>query len=118
MPPDEASLLAAVLDDPDADAPRLAYADFLAESSRAADLARAEIIRLQIELTHLPDDDPRWPGLVGRERDLLERYRAVWEKPLRDRFRPSLASPGRWLKSQLFGSGGLGGFRRRLVEYV
>lgn len=118
MPPNEASLLGAVLADPAADAPRLAYAEFLLESSRTADQARAEFIRLQIELTHLPDDDPDWPARVGRERELLERYRAVWEKPLRDRFRPSLTSPGRWLKSQLFGSGGLWGFRRGFVENI
>jgi uncharacterized protein (TIGR02996 family) len=118
MPPNEASLLGAVLADPAADSPRLAYAAFLAESSRSADQARAEFIRLQIELTHLPDNDPQWADRVGRERELLERYRALWEKPLRDRFRPSLASPGRWLKSQLFGSGGLWGFRRGFVENV
>jgi uncharacterized protein (TIGR02996 family) len=118
MPSDEASLLAAVLADPDADAPRLAYANHLAESSRPADLARAEFIRLQIELTHLSAEDHRWPSLIGRERDLLERHRASWEKRLRDRFRPSFSSPGRWLKSQLFGSGGLWGFRRGFVENI
>lgn len=118
MPPDEASLLGAVLADPDADEPRLIYAEFLAETSRSADQARAEFIRLQIDLARRPADDPDWPARVGRERELLEKYRAVWEKPLRDRFRPPLASPGRWLKSQLFGSGGLWGFRRGFVENI
>ncbi|HKB01732.1 MAG TPA: TIGR02996 domain-containing protein, partial [Gemmataceae bacterium] len=118
MPPDEASLLGAVLADPDADAPRLAYAGFLAESSRTPDQARAEFIRVQIDLARLPADDAGWPVRVGRERELLEKYRAVWEKPLRDRFRPPLASPGRWLKSQLFGSGGLWAFRRGFVENI
>jgi uncharacterized protein (TIGR02996 family) len=118
MPPDEAPLLGAILADPAADEPRLAYADFLAQSSRTADQARAEFIRLQIDLAHLPDEDARWPGMIGRERDLLERYRALWEKPLRDTFRPPLGSPGRWLRSHLFGSGGLWGFRRGFVENI
>jgi uncharacterized protein (TIGR02996 family) len=41
MSPDEASRLHAVLADPDADEPRLAYADYLATSSRSPDQARA-----------------------------------------------------------------------------
>jgi uncharacterized protein (TIGR02996 family) len=118
MSPDEASLLRAVLAAPDADEPRLAYADRLAESSRNSDLARAEFIRLQIELAQLPDEDPRWPTLIGRERELLGRYRTGWERPLRDRFKPPLASPGRWLRTQLFGNGGRWGFRRGFVEHI
>jgi uncharacterized protein (TIGR02996 family) len=117
MSPDEV-LLRAVLAEPEADAPRLAYADHLLTSSRPADQARAEFIRVQVDLARLPADDPRWPGLVGRERELLDQYRAAWEKPLRDRFRPSLATPGRWLRSHLFGGGGLWGFRRGFVEHI
>ena len=118
MSPAESSLLRAVLTDPDADEPRLAYADHLAESSRTSDHARAEFIRVQIELARLPDNDPRWPTLVGHEHELLCRYRTAWEKPLRARFRPPLASPGRWLRSHLFGSGGRWGFRRGFVEHI
>jgi uncharacterized protein (TIGR02996 family) len=118
MPPAEAPLLGAILADPDAEEPRLAYAELLSHSSRAADQARAEFIRVQIDLARLPTDGTRWLGLVGRERELLERFRAAWEKPLRDTFRPSLGSPGRWLRSHLFGSGGLWGFRRGFVEHV
>src|SRR5207244_1721028 len=103
--PDLAPLLRAVLEAPDADEPRLAYADQLANSSRAVDQFRAEFIRLQIELHHLPDSDPKWPKLIGRERELLEQYRAAWERPLRNLIRPSIASPGRWLRSRLFGNG-------------
>lgn len=118
MSPAEASLLRAVLAAPDADEPRLAYADLLAQSSRSSDQARAEFIRLQVDLARLPDGDPQFPSMVARERELLGRYRVAWERPLRDRFRPSLASPGRWLRSHLFGSGGLWGFRRGFVEHV
>ena len=115
-PPKRPSL--PVLAAPDADEPRLAYADYLDKSSRTADQARAEFIRIQIELARLPDDDPRWAMLIGRERELLGRYRAGWERPLRDRFKPRLASPGRWLRTQLFGSGGRWGFRRGFVEHI
>jgi uncharacterized protein (TIGR02996 family) len=118
MSPDLAAQLRAVLDEPEADQPRLAYAARLAESSRIADQARAEFIRLQIEVSRLTDADLRWPKLVGRERDLLDEHRAAWEKPLRDRLRPSLASPGRWLRSHLFGCGGHWSFRRGFVEHV
>src|SRR5262245_8224271 len=118
MAPAESSLLRAVLADPDGDEPRLAYADLLADSSGSSDQARAEFIRIQIELARLPDNDPRWPTLVGQEHELLGRYRTTWEKPLRARFKPPLASPGRWLRSHLFGSGGRWGFRRGFVEHI
>src|SRR5918993_1165617 len=65
-----------------------------------------------------PGDSPTWVTRFGRERELLERYRAAWEKPLRDLFRPAFSSPGRWLKSHLFGSGGLWGFHRGVIEHV
>src|SRR6059058_2010434 len=58
MSPAESSLLRAVLADPDADEPRLAYADHLAESSRTNDQARAEFIRVQIELANCPTTTP------------------------------------------------------------
>ena len=118
MPADEASALRAVLTAPAADEPRRAYAERLAASARPADRARAEFIRLQLELETLPGADPRWPTLVARERELLDRHRAAWEKPLRDLFRPPLASPGRWLRSHLFGSGGLWAFHRGFVEHI
>jgi uncharacterized protein (TIGR02996 family) len=118
MSPDEAFLLRAVLAAPDADEPRLAYADHLAQSSRTSDQARGEFIRLQIELARMPDEDTSWPTLIGRERELLARYRTSWERPLRDRFKPPLASPGRWLRTRLFGNGGRWGFRRGFVEHI
>ena len=114
----EPALLRAVLADPRADEPRRAYADFLAESSRPADQARGEFIHLQLDLAKQSGESPTWASRYARERELLERYRAAWEKPLRDKVRPSLASPGQWLKSHLFGSGGRWGFRRGFIEHV
>jgi uncharacterized protein (TIGR02996 family) len=118
MASDEPALLRAVLADPDADEPRRAYAAFLAQSERPADQARAEFIHTQLDLNHQSSEGHTWAERVGRERDLLERYRTIWEKPLRDRLRPSVVSTGRWLKSHLFGSGGRWGFRRGFVEHV
>ena len=59
-------LLNAVIAAPDDDAPRLAYADVLADGERA------EFIRVQCRLERASQDDP-WPEWVGRERDLLAR---------------------------------------------
>jgi uncharacterized protein (TIGR02996 family) len=118
MPAAEPDLMRAVLTNPQADEPRRAYANFLAESSRPSDQARAEFIHLQLDLAKQSGDSPTWAARFGRERELLERYRVAWEKPHRDLFRPSFASPGRWLKSHLFGSGGLWGFRRGFIEHI
>src|SRR5262245_46165485 len=58
-------------------APRLVYADYLDE---AGDPARAELVRVQVALAHLPDDDPRYPELVDRLDELraanIERWSA------------------------------------------
>ncbi|HEX3148547.1 MAG TPA: hypothetical protein VHR66_10715 [Gemmataceae bacterium] len=118
MSSDEPALLRAVLADPLADEPRRAYAAFLAQSERPTDRARAEFIYTQLDLNRQSGEGHTWAERVGRERELLERHRVAWEKPLRDRLRPSLASTGRWLKSHLFGSGGRWGFRRGFVEHV
>jgi uncharacterized protein (TIGR02996 family) len=110
--------LRVVLAHPADDKPRLLYADALAQSPRPADQARAEFIRIQLELAVLPPNDPCWPRLIGQERELLEQHRAAWERPLRESFRPSLSSPGRWLRSHLFGGGGRWGFQRGFVEHI
>src|SRR5262245_42365097 len=54
---DEASLLAAICDNPEEDTPRLAFADWLDENGRRDDRMRAAFIRAQIELARLPEDD-------------------------------------------------------------
>jgi len=91
---DEHALLAAIAAHPDEDTPRLAYADWLDEHATSdAQRARAEFIRVQCEQARLeglstgagdrPPDDTLLPGLRRRGDRLLERYRTVWESPLR-----------------------------------
>ena len=117
---DDAGLLKAVLTEPDQDKPRLAYAAWLRDRPRAsaAQRARAELIRVQIDLEHLRDGDRSWPELARRERELLEAFQRAWEKPLRSLLVPGLRRPGAWLHARLFGRGGIWGFRRGFVEQV
>ncbi len=115
---DEPALLRAILADPESDAARLTYADALNQSKRPGDVDRGEFIRLQVNLARVVNTDPKWPAMVGRERDLLAKYRAAWERPLRRLFAPTAAAPVQWLKSHLFGLGGAWGFRRGFVEHV
>ena len=74
--PQEDALLKAVLADPDDDAPRLIYADWLDENGQAE---RAEFIRVQCELARTDDDDPRWPDLEAREAQLLRDFSPSWD---------------------------------------
>jgi uncharacterized protein (TIGR02996 family) len=73
------ALLAAVLDAPDDDAPRLVYADWLDEHGQPD---RAEFIRVQIERARLPPDDPRAQALEAREAALVRTHREAWLKEL------------------------------------
>jgi uncharacterized protein (TIGR02996 family) len=65
----------AFLDDiqahPDDDAPRLIYADWLADNGNPA---RAEFIRVQIERARLDEDDPAQDELERREHRLLREH--------------------------------------------
>ncbi|HKB05988.1 MAG TPA: TIGR02996 domain-containing protein [Gemmataceae bacterium] len=69
------ALLAAVLADPDDDAPRLVYADWLDEHARHE---RAALIRLQVEHARLPAYDPRRQVLARQANRLLDLYRDAW----------------------------------------
>jgi uncharacterized protein (TIGR02996 family) len=75
---DEA-FLQAILDNPDDDAVRLVYNDWLEEHGQPD---RAAFIRVQIALNALPDDDPRRPELEARERQLLGEYGEEWARSL------------------------------------
>ena len=57
------------------DRPRLVYADFLDDSGAPE---RAELIRVQLALARLGEDDPRRPELSDRQAELLARNRAAW----------------------------------------
>jgi uncharacterized protein (TIGR02996 family) len=75
-------LLQAIIETPEDDAPRLIYADWLAEHGGPDDVARAEFIRLQIDKARLPEDDPRLPELNTREQFLLETHGESWRHDL------------------------------------
>jgi uncharacterized protein (TIGR02996 family) len=77
---DEDALLLGIIENPDADAPRLVYADWLEERGKQE---RAEFIRVQCELAKLPEGDPRRARLEPRERRLLKKHKKEWSGPLR-----------------------------------
>jgi uncharacterized protein (TIGR02996 family) len=64
-----------ILENPEDDAPRLVYADWLTDHG---DETRAEFIRLQCELARLDRYDPRRPGLERREGELLAAHGFRW----------------------------------------
>jgi uncharacterized protein (TIGR02996 family) len=72
--------LARVREVPDADEPRLIYADWLDEQG---DGDRAEFIRAQIALARLPEYDRRRVELVKDVQDLLARHADAWAAPFR-----------------------------------
>lgn len=88
------SFLAAILDKPDDDGPRLVYADWLEERGETA---RAEFIRVQIELARdaIPMEE-QFGALRRRESELLRDHRVMWLEPLLLRIeaeRPQAPSP-------------------------
>jgi uncharacterized protein (TIGR02996 family) len=89
----QAAFLAAIRDDPDDDAARLVFADWLEDHG---DSARAELIRIQCALADLEQDDPSREELQRREGDLLFQHGADWrDSPPPDvqvAFRRGLAS--------------------------
>jgi uncharacterized protein (TIGR02996 family) len=101
MSPDN-PFLKALLAEPDDDTLRLAMADWLDENDQPA---RAEFVRVQIELVRGVEDRERLRYLEVRQRDLLIAHDVEWVKPLADVLK---CKPGEW-----------GGwvFRRGFVEY-
>src|SRR3954451_12292860 len=75
---DEAGLLDAVVREPDDDLHRMVYADWLEERGQGA---RAEFIRVQVELARPAADRPRRAELLRREKTLLARNGRRWAKP-------------------------------------
>jgi uncharacterized protein (TIGR02996 family) len=72
------AFLHAILADPDADAPRLVYADWLEERG---DAHRAEFIRVLCAFARLPPDGPR-AALFERAAELLSYHHREWIAPL------------------------------------
>src|SRR3954470_1879563 len=79
MAPDEAAFLEGVCVEPDQDAPRLIFADWLDERNDP----RGEFIRVQVALSQLSDRDLRRDQLVEREAMLLARFHSLWSEPLK-----------------------------------
>jgi uncharacterized protein (TIGR02996 family) len=78
---DQLALLAAVLEFPEQDAPRLIYADWLDEHG---DAPRAEFIRVSVELAWRPYSERRtahYRDLLVRFRALVAAHRAAWVAP-------------------------------------
>ena len=69
------AFLADVIENPDDDAPRLVFADWLDDNGQSE---RAEFIRLQCRLVALPEDDPACDDLEARQRELLAAHERAW----------------------------------------
>src|SRR5215510_14180756 len=91
---DESALLAAIRANPDDDTPRLVFADWLDEQGGESNAARAEYIRLGIELARIDEDDPdrktraRRKALGERSNAIEKRYKKVWGAALTGRKGP------------------------------
>src|SRR6266511_2319846 len=70
----EDAFLQAVLDEPDDEAPRLIYADWLQERGDP----RGEFIQVQCQLARLRAGDPRRVALEVEEQELFDEYGAEW----------------------------------------
>jgi uncharacterized protein (TIGR02996 family) len=75
LTPEDHDFIRQILAGPDDDAPRLAYADWLAEQGERD---RAEFIRCQIEATRLAPQDPRREEAAARANQLLQAHEAQW----------------------------------------
>lgn len=79
---DNEALFQTILENPDDDAPRLVYADWLEEHG---DSARAEFIRVQCQMAVLNEanrNQPQWENLKLREKELLAAHGVAWALPL------------------------------------
>lgn len=81
---EETAILQEILEHPDDDVPRLIYADWLEDHGGPMEQARAEFIRLQIQLSRMPGDDERRPELEALERRMRKRHERQWLGELRE----------------------------------
>ncbi|HTU17985.1 MAG TPA: TIGR02996 domain-containing protein [Gemmataceae bacterium] len=72
-----------ILADPDDDAPRLIFADWLEEQGDVASVARAEFIRVQCALAVGEVSEQRRAELERRQQQILESYASEWARPIR-----------------------------------
>src|SRR5262245_59635063 len=81
--PEDPAFIRAIAENPEDDAPRLVYADFLEETGEPLLIARAEFIRVQIERAYPQPDAARNSALWKRETELLGHAQA-WRRSLPD----------------------------------
>jgi uncharacterized protein (TIGR02996 family) len=110
----ETDLLRAIWEDPEDDAVRLVYADWLEENGRAE---RGELIRLQIELAHGKLSRQRREKLAAREKALLDAHAEEWLGPRPEcaRCRFERGMPGVFLTTREFFSKS---FQREGAEWL
>jgi uncharacterized protein (TIGR02996 family) len=101
------AFLQAILADPDDDAPRLIFADWLEEHGGPAGAARAELIRIQCRLAAVTVPEPLRQQLRVQEAALLREHRREWTRPLR-----GLA------KGQVFQRGFVGEVHAELLRFL
>src|SRR4051794_32638868 len=75
----DAAFLQDIVEHPDDDAPRLIYADWLADHG---DEDRAELIRLQCRRAEMIVVDADYRSILGRETRLLEQHADRWRAAL------------------------------------
>jgi uncharacterized protein (TIGR02996 family) len=75
---DDAAFIQGILDNPEDDALRLVYADWLEDHDQSA---RAELIRVQIELAGMEKEAPDRARLDARQEKLLEAHGREWAGP-------------------------------------
>src|SRR5947209_2890007 len=100
----QAHFLQAILDDPEDDAPRLVFADWLDERGDPALAPRAELIRVQVELARGTAEPARHRALQAREKELLAHARD-WLGPLAgavSQWRFTRGLPEVWLDAEPF----------------
>src|SRR5437870_2204633 len=80
--PEVLALLGDIKTDPEQDGLRLILADWLEENGDAADQARAELIRCQVEYARLPPEAPGKAAAGRRGLFLQQQYGPTWLGPL------------------------------------
>jgi uncharacterized protein (TIGR02996 family) len=102
---EEDPFILAILAAPEDDAPRLIYSDWLEERGDP----RGEYLRVDCQLATLPQDDPRFDGLVTRLRDLYAWIDPQWLRAVarshieRCGFHLKFRCPKQWDRLQLTG---------------
>jgi uncharacterized protein (TIGR02996 family) len=118
MNQDEA-FIQAIREEPDDDAVRLIYADWLEDQGVPERAARGEFIRVQVEQARTSINDPCYLALQIREEALLQTHWDAWVGPLREALGNPTGSSfhNAWL-DRPFAATALSHFRRGFVETV